>query len=895
MSDWLLHAHAAATADQEVAAAAAAAAVAEVNQAAEALTVLPHGLMDGGHNAMQPPEAGAIIETATVEDHAVQEGALEQVITTSTDDPVANEALQQALNVAVAMVVCVSQEGASSVMCASDGAEAKPTTVGEPQFVCETCGQRFLRKSHLSRHRLIHSGERPFQCDMCDKSFRQSSHLSSHRNTHTGARPYVCGQCDKAFASSSALGRHRHTHTDPSTKPHVCECGKAFRRLSHLVGHRYTHTGERPYQCSECDRAFADSSGLRRHRRRHAQGTVGPDGARRAPILPVAPRTRSGTRRLRGTELEDGELLPFDENALTEMAREEAELEEGGTAVTLITDDLLSGSGDLLDEDETMDCSDREEEMLAQELANENMAAANVRRALGTDLKPIVTSALDSPHHVSSIPSMSDAAAVGGGVGVENGDCDSDDIIVSVDPQSLGVPHSTIRITEEALCPEQQGATTVTTTSSTSNTLDLDITGASLDASSLVLGSSAVSMDSMDGVAAELSAVSSSALSLAADGSGLSLATSTAAASLDVSMVDLVTDTIDDLVCTCCNEAFTKMSDLVKHAKVLHVGRDDKPFRCSQCLKCFARLGHLRRHQKSHMPSVRPFACEVCSKYFRLFSHLNAHRYACHLQAGKTYKCSICKKVFMDESSLCKHNDRHIVDAQEAAAAAAAAAAASADSKILTNGLTGEQAEALSAAVADSSGITMSTASAVLGHDGGSSLQPPSPVLARLMSGTSSEQEQAAVQLLSSIINTTAVSSSGVMTTASLRANVAASMPHLLPIVHQSAGGVSGGGDLTFVTPDPSVLVTPVAGVDGCHDDIDVSGMAAVTLPQSVGIELGTTDALAEIVHSDHLRTIGEERIIHVDHLGGMSTHQHLGHLSPDGAAEEVIITVTDT
>ncbi|CAK1553860.1 unnamed protein product [Leptosia nina] len=49
---------------------------------------------------------------------------------------------------------------------------------------------------------------RPYACDVCDVRFARSSHLSRHRLTHTGERPYTCGGCGRSFARSDKLRVH---------------------------------------------------------------------------------------------------------------------------------------------------------------------------------------------------------------------------------------------------------------------------------------------------------------------------------------------------------------------------------------------------------------------------------------------------------------------------------------------------------------------------------------------------------------------------------------------------------------------------------------------------------------------------------------------------------------
>ncbi|XP_066942570.1 zinc finger protein rotund-like isoform X3 [Macrobrachium rosenbergii] len=117
---------------------------------------------------------------------------------------------------------------------------------------------------------------RKYQCKMCpqmqqDTIFGSKADLQLHTQIHMReAKPYKCSQCSKAFANSSYLSQHTRIHL--GIKPYRCEiCQRKFTQLSHLQQHIRTHTGDKPYKCRHpgCNKAFSQLSNLQSHSRCH--------------------------------------------------------------------------------------------------------------------------------------------------------------------------------------------------------------------------------------------------------------------------------------------------------------------------------------------------------------------------------------------------------------------------------------------------------------------------------------------------------------------------------------------------------------------------------------------------------------------------------------------------
>ncbi|CAH2092668.1 unnamed protein product [Euphydryas editha] len=91
---------------------------------------------------------------------------------------------------------------------------AVPETHDGRPHVCDICDVRFARSSHLSRHRLTHTGERPFTCGGCGRSFARSDKLRVHTKICEREDPTVDMNDVKRDTSEVMSGMVRTTHRE---------------------------------------------------------------------------------------------------------------------------------------------------------------------------------------------------------------------------------------------------------------------------------------------------------------------------------------------------------------------------------------------------------------------------------------------------------------------------------------------------------------------------------------------------------------------------------------------------------------------------------------------------------------------------------------------------------
>merc|ERR1712059_161663 len=108
-----------------------------------------------------------------------------------------------------------------------------------------------------------------FPCSFCNKVYRNERGRSIHiKSVHLQEKPFQCPQCEKAFACQNYLTEHRKIHSsDNRFRCSLCE--RNFSSNKVLKRHFRVHTGEKPFKCEYCEKRFAAASNLSEHRTLH--------------------------------------------------------------------------------------------------------------------------------------------------------------------------------------------------------------------------------------------------------------------------------------------------------------------------------------------------------------------------------------------------------------------------------------------------------------------------------------------------------------------------------------------------------------------------------------------------------------------------------------------------
>ncbi|XP_050430855.1 zinc finger protein 761-like [Adelges cooleyi] len=103
-------------------------------------------------------------------------------------------------------------------------------------------------------------------------------------------------------------------------------------------------------------------------------------------------------------------------------------------------------------------------------------------------------------------------------------------------------------------------------------------------------------------------------------------------------------------------KSFSQKGNLKIHNR-LHT--EKKSYKCSICLKLFSLICNLKQHQRVHT-GEKPYKCDVCLKSFLSKIELVRHK---RIHTGeKPYTCNICFKSFSNNSNIKTHKRVHTAE-----------------------------------------------------------------------------------------------------------------------------------------------------------------------------------------------------------------------------------------
>ena len=114
----------------------------------------------------------------------------------------------------------------------------------QPKFSCKECDKIFTRKDSLAKHiNAIHLKIQKFNCQSCHFKSNQKSNLERHilRKHSPNSTEYACNQCDYRTKIKYVLQSHIESKHFEQNLFKCDLCGKAYAESSNLIKHKRKH------------------------------------------------------------------------------------------------------------------------------------------------------------------------------------------------------------------------------------------------------------------------------------------------------------------------------------------------------------------------------------------------------------------------------------------------------------------------------------------------------------------------------------------------------------------------------------------------------------------------------------------------------------------------------
>lgn len=144
-----------------------------------------------------------------------------------------------------------------------------PVTVKTP---CKTCGVVINAAGmHDLQNHVCSAKDKNVSCsvDGCDKRFFSKTTLRYHLKHYHRVNQKPSSSEDEEGQQQSARVNSSPVLVGTTSKKFACShsgCTKSYTSNNYLVEHKRQHTGERPFQCSNCDKTFYRILDMKKHK-----------------------------------------------------------------------------------------------------------------------------------------------------------------------------------------------------------------------------------------------------------------------------------------------------------------------------------------------------------------------------------------------------------------------------------------------------------------------------------------------------------------------------------------------------------------------------------------------------------------------------------------------------